>query len=85
MVDMSQYKQPVHRSLLPRELIAGVPQAGLFIIFMLGIIFIYGLQLYFLIIPIALIYFVMRHLTSKDQWYIDIVLSNIMQKDIYLP
>jgi len=82
---MSQYKQPVHRSLLPRELIAGVPQAGLFIIFMLGIIFIYGLQLYFLIIPIALIYFVMRHLTSKDQWYIDIVLSNIMQKDIYLP
>jgi len=85
MIDMSQYKQPVHRSLLPREMIAGVPQAGLFIIFMSGLLFIYALSLYFMIVPIALGYFIMRHLTSKDQWYIDIVLSNIMQKDIYLP
>jgi len=85
MVDMSQYKQPVHRSLIPRELIAGIPQAGLFLLFILGLIFIYGLRLYFTIVPIALLYFVMRHLTSKDQWYIDIVLTNIMQKDIYIP
>jgi len=85
MVDMSQYKQPVHRSLLPREMIAGIPQAGLGIIFFLGLIFIYGLRLYFMIIPIALAYFIMRHLTSKDQWFIDMGLSNIMQKDIYIP
>jgi type IV secretory pathway VirB3-like protein len=85
MIDMSQYKQPVHRSLLPREMIAGVPQAGLFIIFIFSLVFIYGFRFYFMIVPIALGYFIMRHLTSKDQWFIDSSLSNIMQKDIYLP
>ena len=82
---MNEYKQPVHRSLLPREMIAGIPQAGLFIIFLSGLIFIYGFRFYFMIVPIAVGYFIMRHLTNKDQWYIDIVLSNMMQKDIYLP
>lgn len=85
MVDMSEYKKHVHRSLLPREMIAGVPQAGLGIIFFLGLVFIYGFKWYFMIIPIAILYFVMRHLTKEDQWYVDIVLTNIMQKDIYIP
>ena len=85
MVDMSGYKQPVHRSLLQREMIGGVPQAGLFILFLLGLIFIYGLGLYFVIVPIALLYFVMRHLTKQDPWFIDIVLDNIMQKDRLIP
>jgi type IV secretory pathway VirB3-like protein len=85
MVDMSQYKQPVHRSLLQREMIGGIPQAGLFILFILGLIFIYALELYFTIIPIALFYLVMRHLTKKDPWFIDIVLDNIMQKDRLIP
>jgi len=85
MVDMSQYKQPVHRSLLQREMLGGVPQAGLFILFLLGLVFVYGLQLYVAIVPIVLLYFVMRHLSSKDQWFIDIVLENIMQKDKLIP
>ena len=85
MIDMSLYKKPVHRSLLPREMLAGVPQAGLFILFFLGLIFIYGLSWYFMIVPIVLLYFVMRHLTSIDQWFIDMFLSNAMQKDVYLP
>jgi len=85
MVDMSEYKQPVHRSLLQREMIGGIPQAGLFILFILGLLFIYALELYFTIVPIVLLYFVMRHLTKKDQWFIDIVLDNIMQKDRLIP
>jgi type IV secretory pathway TrbD component len=85
MVDMNEFKQPVHRSLLQRELIGGVPQAGLFIVFLLGIIFIYGLQMYFVIVPLVLIYFVMRHLTKLDPWCIDITLDNIMQKDKFIP
>jgi len=82
---MNEHKQPVHRSLLPREMIAGVPQAGLAIIFFSSLLFVYALKLFFMIVPIAVSYFIMRHLTSKDQWYVDIVLSNIMQKDVYLP
>jgi type IV secretory pathway VirB3-like protein len=85
MVDMSDYKQPVHRSLLQRELLAGVPQVGLLLLFMLGMVFIYGLRLYYTVIPLVLLYFVMRHLTKRDQWFIDIVLDNISQKDVLLP
>jgi len=85
MVDMSKYKKPVRRSLLQREMVGGIPQLGLLLLFMLGLVFIYGLQLYFTIIPIVLIYFVMRHFTKKDQWFIDIVLDNITQKDRLIP
>jgi len=85
MVDMSQYKKPVHRSLLQREMIGGIPQLGMFFIFMLGLIFIYGFRLYLTIIPIVLIYFIMRFATKKDQWMIDIMLNNIKQKDILIP
>ncbi len=85
MLDMSEYRKPVHRSLLQREMIAGVPQVGLLFILCLGLVFIYGFELYLAIVPIILIYFVMRHLSKKDNWMIDIALANIMQKDKYLP
>jgi type IV secretory pathway TrbD component len=85
MVDMREYRQPVHRSLLQRELMGGVPQAGLILLFMFAVIFIYGLRLYFSIIPIVILYFVMRYLTKRDQWLIDIVFENISQKDVLLP
>jgi len=85
MIDMSQFRLPVHRSLLQRELIGGVPQAGLFILFMLGLVFIYGLRMYFMIILIVLLYFIMRRLTKQDPWFIDIVLDNVMQKDKLIP
>ena len=85
MVDMREYRQPVHRSLLQRELMGGVPQAGLILLFMLAVIFIYGLRLYFAIIPIVILFFVMRYLTKRDQWLIDIVIENISQKDVLLP
>jgi len=85
MVDMSEHKIPVHRSLLQREMMGGIPQAGLFVIFALSIIFVYGLKWYFFAVPIAILYFVMRHLTKQDQWFIDIILDNIMQKDKLIP
>jgi type IV secretory pathway VirB3-like protein len=85
MIDMNKHKQRVHRSLLQREMIGGVPQTGLFIIFMLGLIFVYGFKLYISIVPIVLLYFVMRHFTKKDQWFIDMLLENINQKDKFIP
>jgi len=85
MIDMSPFKQPVHRSLLPREMMAGVPQAGLLVILMLGLVFIYGLEMYIAAVPLALLFFVMRFLSKKDQWLIDNVLENITQKDKLIP
>lgn len=85
MVDMRNYRLPVRRSLIQREMLGGIPQAGLFIIFMLAVVFIYGLELYFMIVPIIILYFITRALTKRDAWLIDIVLDNIMQKDKLLP
>jgi len=85
MIDMSQFKQPVHRSLIQREMLGGIPQAGLLVLFLLGLVFVYGLQMYIAIVPIVMLYFVMRHLSSKDQWFIDIIMENIMQKDKFIP
>lgn len=85
MVDMQPYVKPVHRSLLQREMLGGIPQAGLLLLFVLAIIFIYGFQLYFSIIPIVLLYFLMRYWTKKDQWFIDIMLDCLSQKDKLIP
>jgi type IV secretory pathway VirB3-like protein len=64
---------------------AGVPQTGLFLLFLMAVVFLYGLRLYFMIIPIVILYLVMRVLTKRDPWLIDIVMDNIMQKDRFLP
>ena len=85
MVDMSGYKQPVHRSLLQRDMLGGVPQVGLLLLIVLGVVFIYGFELYITIVPIVLSYFIMRHFTKRDQWLIDIMIDNISHKDVYLP
>jgi type IV secretory pathway TrbD component len=85
MIDMRPYSRPVHRSLLQRGLLGGVPQVGLLLLLFLALIFIYGLELYFMIVPLVVLYFVMRHLTSRDPWLIDIVLENIQQKDRLIP
>jgi type IV secretory pathway TrbD component len=85
MVSMKPYARRVRRSLLQRELIGGVPQAGLFLLFLLAVVFMYGLELYFMGVPIVILYLVMRALTRRDPWLIDIVLENISQKDRFIP
>jgi type IV secretory pathway TrbD component len=85
MSNMKPFGRPVRRSLLQRELLAGVPQAGLFLLFMLAVVFMYGLELYFMGVPVAILYLIMRALTRRDPWFIDIVLENISQKDVFIP
>jgi type IV secretory pathway VirB3-like protein len=85
MVNMSAYSRKVHRSLLPRDMMGGVPTAGLVLLLILSVVFLYVLGWIFMIVPIVLLYFVMRHLTKMDEWLIDIALENIQQKDLYIP
>ncbi|MDR1374191.1 MAG: VirB3 family type IV secretion system protein [Treponema sp.] len=85
MVDTRPYARKVRRSLLQRELMGGVPQTGLIGLFVMSVIFLYGFSMYFMIVPIAVLYLVMRHLTKQDPWLIDIVIDNIQQKDIFIP
>jgi type IV secretory pathway VirB3-like protein len=82
---MTPYSRPVRRSLLRRDLIGGVPQAGMLIVFLLVAVFAAGLDMYFMLVPAAVLYLVLRALTKNDQWLIDIVLESAGQKDVYLP
>jgi len=66
-------------------MIGGIPQAGMLIIFLGVLIFILGCKLYWTAVPIALLYFVMRHFTKKDPWFIDMGLDYLMQKDKLIP
>jgi len=85
MVDMRPYSKKVHRSLLQRDLMFGVPTTGLMLIFVMAVMFLYVARLWVMAAPIAALYVVMRHLTSKDAWMIDIILDNIQQKDVFIP
>ena len=85
MVDMSGCSKKVHRSLLQRDLLLGVPAMGLVLVFSLVIFFLYLFRFYVMLVPIALFYVLMRHFTSKDPWMIEILLESIRQKDIFLP
>jgi type IV secretory pathway VirB3-like protein len=85
MVSAKEYSLPVHRSLLQRELILGIPQMGLLILLALCFFFLYTLRMYFMAIPVAILYIVMRVLTKKDPFMIDIVIEHVNQKDVLLP
>jgi len=63
----------------------GVPTLGLVLVVVLFMMFVYLAKMYFMIAFVVVLYAVMRHLTSKDPWMLDIVLDNIQQKDVFIP
>jgi len=85
MVDMRGCSKKVHRSLLQRDLLLGVPTMGLVLILVLAVLFLYLLRWFFMVVPIALVYVVIRHFTSRDPWLIEIILDSIQHKDVFLP
>jgi len=85
MVDMRPFGRKVRRSLLNRDLMAGIPVIGLVMLIMLLVIFIYVLRMVFMVAFVAVLYLIMRYLTSKDPWFIDIVLNSLQEKDVFLP
>jgi type IV secretory pathway VirB3-like protein len=63
----------------------GIPTTGLVLLVVMFMMFVYFLKMIFMIAPVVVLYVVMRHLTSKDPWMIDMVLDNIQQKDVFIP
>ena len=63
----------------------GIPQAGLIGLFVLAVLFLYVFAMYFMVVPLVILYLVMRHLTHEDPWLIDIVLDSIQQRDVFIP
>jgi len=58
---------------------------GLVLCFVLLVFFLYLFQWLFMILPIAVLYILMRHFTSKDPWLIEILLDSILENDIFIP
>jgi len=63
----------------------GVPTTGLVLIVVMVMMFVYFLKMIFMIAPIVVLYVVMRHMTSKDPWMVDMILDNVQQQDVFIP
>lgn len=85
MARAQEYAKPVHRSLLERELVLGIPQMGVLILLFFGFLFLYLLRQYYMGIPLAVLYITMRILTKKDPYMIDIIIEHARQSEFLVP
>lgn len=84
-MSVRDYSVPVHRSLIQRELILGIPALGMLALLLVAVFTMYILQQYYFGIFIAILYVVMRILTKKDPYLIDILIEHVNQKDFLVP
>ena len=85
MVDMKCSSRKVHRSLLQRDLLLGVPTLGFVLIFCLSAVFLYLFRWWFMAPPIVLLYVLMRYLTSVDPYSIEIMIDFFQQDEVFYP
>lgn len=78
---MEEYTIPVHRSIMKRQLIFGVPFVPLLIIALGTILILMNFKI-LAIIPVSLfLIYVMREITKKDEFLLEIFLESLMQPD----
>lgn len=75
------YAVPVHRSLLKRDLTAGVSQQTIMILFLLTLIMVLGFGLIWFIGVSVILYIAARFLTSRDEFRLDILCESIWLPD----
>jgi type IV secretory pathway VirB3-like protein len=62
-----------------------VPTISLVLVLVLAVMLLYVMRLYIMAAPIAVLYAIMRYMTSKDPWMLDMMLDFIQQKDVFIP
>ena len=78
--NIRDYKYPVHRSIMKRQLVMGVPLIPLVIIVLLTIIIVMDFKLW--IIPInGLLLYIMKEITKKDEYLLEIFLNSLLEPD----
>jgi type IV secretory pathway VirB3-like protein len=70
---------------MQRELILGIPALGMLSLLLVAVFTMYILQQYYFGVFIAILYVVMRILTKKDPYLIDILIEHVNQKDFLIP
>jgi len=79
--ELIEYSIPVRRSIIKRDLYAGLPLVPLVLILFVTMFFVFGLeQPAFLLATVALFFFA-RKITKEDEWLLDIVIFSILQPD----
>ncbi len=84
-MSVRDYSVTVHRSLMQRELVLGIPSMGMLILLLIGVFTMYILKQYYFGFIIAALYVVMRIMTKKDPYLIDILIEHVNQKDYLVP
>lgn len=84
-MNLRNYSQPVHRSLIHRNLIFGIPAVGMMILLIIAVFTMYILQQYYFGFVIFALFITMRIMTKKDPYLVDILVTHVNQKDMLIP
>jgi type IV secretory pathway VirB3-like protein len=82
---VSDYTWKVHRSLLRRDLVAGVSRMTFAIIIALTIYMVFGVRQYWFIAVSVVLYLVVRALTKSDEYLVEIILDALLLPDDLYP
>jgi type IV secretory pathway VirB3-like protein len=82
---VTDYSWKVHRSLLRRDLVAGVSRMTLAIIIALTVYMVFGVRQYWFVAVAVVLYLVVRALTKSDEYLVEIILDALMLPDDLYP
>ncbi len=82
---VSDYSWKVHRSLLRRDLVAGVSRLAFAIIIVATVYMVFGVRQYWFVVVSAVIYLVVRALTKSDEYLVEIILDALLLPDDLYP
>ncbi len=79
--DEKDYSYPVHRSIMKRQLIFGVPTVPLIIVVITTFIILIDFKVIAIIPFSVLIILLIREITKKDEYLLEIFLQSLLQPD----
>ena len=82
---VTDYSWKVHRSLLRRDLVAGVSRITFAIIIALTVYMVLGVRQYWFVAVTVVIYLVVRALTKSDEYLVEIILDALLLPDDLYP
>lgn len=79
------YSVMVYRSIMKRELYLGIPLIPLVLLGFFTIIMVFNLQQIGFLAVTVILWVILKILTDKDEYLLDIILSSLFQPDILEP
>lgn len=83
MDKIQDYYYVVHRNVMRRKLYLGIPLFPLLILLYLTFIFVFDFQQYYFLIFTVVIWLLLKYITDKDEYIIEIFLGIFSHKQFY--